>query len=417
MQLPLDVLRIIFTEYAKQETPEHPLETLLLICKTWTRLCLQSPLLWSRFDISISDACEARRWATIVPKRLARSGPASPLHIVIMNRRKPVLSYCDVCGNDKNHLDYFRGVLPRVEQEDDQCWCLTDSRTSIESILQVLAGNQGFFCHRWVTLHLSLHFADQLTSLYESLVYPTPNLRTLTIRGVIKPLIDQEMSKIFPSTPILSDLSLALKGWGRLPVAHGLTQTGSHLGRLEIERYKILIGSLPLNLVNLRSLVMRHSMHRYSHLEPSIISVPNLTSFILEINIMTPKKPEYCFVIPFDNLQTLGLFQFGLLGGITPTMDSFVGRTIMDLLRRAKNVKQIAGDTFSIAVLFHILSQSPLPAGISLTTGQLTICVMERNQYSRIESIFAEGERVYTINMGDDMIEDIERIKQVERMD
>jgi hypothetical protein len=82
-RLPADVLHLIFTEYVKEETPEYPLESLLLVCRFWTASALECRSIWARFNIVIEIISTVQNWLRIIPRRLARSGSSSPITLMV----------------------------------------------------------------------------------------------------------------------------------------------------------------------------------------------------------------------------------------------------------------------------------------------------------------------------------------------
>jgi F-box-like len=84
-RLSFDVLGIIFSYYAQEETIFHPLETLLLVCKSWNEAALGHRALWTRLAIHIKHSPSHKIWKTRLPLRLERSGTSLPLHIDLRN--------------------------------------------------------------------------------------------------------------------------------------------------------------------------------------------------------------------------------------------------------------------------------------------------------------------------------------------
>ncbi|KIM19818.1 hypothetical protein M408DRAFT_30901 [Serendipita vermifera MAFF 305830] len=67
--LPLDILFIIFERYLLEETPKYPVETLLLVCKSWTQAAVSLPRLWSTFEMQVNDF---KFWRDCISRRLNR---------------------------------------------------------------------------------------------------------------------------------------------------------------------------------------------------------------------------------------------------------------------------------------------------------------------------------------------------------
>lgn len=76
--LPLDILCNIFVYY--DETPEAPLETLLLVCRLWNEAALKSYSIWSDINIRITDGPTALFCTRNLSRRLSRSGRTSPIY-------------------------------------------------------------------------------------------------------------------------------------------------------------------------------------------------------------------------------------------------------------------------------------------------------------------------------------------------
>lgn len=74
-QLPLDVLYVVFSCYAEDETPANPVETLLLVCRLWNWIALRNREMWSKFNIYLDSFATAEYWVHQIPLRLEKSGP------------------------------------------------------------------------------------------------------------------------------------------------------------------------------------------------------------------------------------------------------------------------------------------------------------------------------------------------------
>ncbi|KIM28524.1 hypothetical protein M408DRAFT_23580 [Serendipita vermifera MAFF 305830] len=414
--LPFDIITSIFMEYGKHETAEYPLETLLLVCKAWKYWCLQSPLLWITLNITFGTEQDAKRWASMVPKRLARSGSAAPLHITILNDYKETHTHRSPKGASRYPVC---PLITKAEEVDSfvRCLCLDQIAEHIDSILASLAGPGGSLCHRWTTMHLHLRLMRKLVS-FTALAYPTPNLRVLTLESVNgKP----DALSILPSTPSLSDLSISECGWGKLPNVSGLAQTGPHLERLEVHRCTAdIVKILPPVLKRLNHLVIRGyvDFDARSYFIPKSISVPNVTSLTVEIDPSNLTNLDSYFIPSFENVRTLGVFY-----ARTPryyTMDCPEMKALLYLVSTAINVeKLIFGDLYSPKAFLILLSQSPLPPGLCLTATRVTVYILQsrnrRDSLIRTERDWTEKEEIYAIDLRDNMIADIERIKKEEK--
>jgi hypothetical protein len=104
-KIPFDILVVIFTHYAAEETNHYPLETLLLVCQGWKEAALGHCALWNELNIYIGHKPTSQIWNTRLPLRLARSGPAIPLYIKLRNYLAITLSE-RTQGGSHNHEIY-----------------------------------------------------------------------------------------------------------------------------------------------------------------------------------------------------------------------------------------------------------------------------------------------------------------------
>lgn len=173
--LPFDILIEIFEQYFLEETPEHPVETLLLVCKSWCRAALGAPYLWSNF--TILDDFDF--WASCVPRRLARCRDGTLLNIHIWVGKPPCFEEDETTvDHDTLYLDYH-------------------------SILGSLTGPHGEFARRWRKFRVVDYFqgrGEWTSRLAEYLVFPTPYLQELHLYSLSSPL------RVFPHTPVLKTL-------------------------------------------------------------------------------------------------------------------------------------------------------------------------------------------------------------------
>lgn len=68
-ELPFDVHFQIFEDYLLKEATTHPVETLLLVCKSWAQAALEDARLWSKFAIEPKDLAF---WSSCITRRLGR---------------------------------------------------------------------------------------------------------------------------------------------------------------------------------------------------------------------------------------------------------------------------------------------------------------------------------------------------------
>lgn len=175
-RLPFDILEEIFKNYLLEETPDHPVETLLLICKSWLQAALESTRLWSTFRINRNPDF----WVSCIPRRLARGRKDALLDI-----------YIRVTSPSNSKKEWYE-----VEPE-------------YLSILQSLTGSHGEVARRWHTFSL----IDQYKALREGqkigncLSFSTPHLESFQLRGITL------TCGIIPEAPVLKTFSaLSVKG-------------------------------------------------------------------------------------------------------------------------------------------------------------------------------------------------------------
>jgi hypothetical protein len=53
-RLPFDILAEIFDHYGEEESLSYPLETLLLVCRTWNEAASSHRGLWGRIKIELN---------------------------------------------------------------------------------------------------------------------------------------------------------------------------------------------------------------------------------------------------------------------------------------------------------------------------------------------------------------------------
>jgi hypothetical protein len=85
-RLSFDILCQLFDHYAELETAKYPLETILLVSRTWNEAASTYRALWGRINIHITNESEIHMWKIRLPLRLQRSG-ATPLHIQLRYNR------------------------------------------------------------------------------------------------------------------------------------------------------------------------------------------------------------------------------------------------------------------------------------------------------------------------------------------
>jgi hypothetical protein len=79
-RLSFDILFQVFDHYAELETVKYPLETILLVSRTWNEAASTYRALWGRINVNLTNDSELHMWKIRLPLRLQRSG-ATPLYI------------------------------------------------------------------------------------------------------------------------------------------------------------------------------------------------------------------------------------------------------------------------------------------------------------------------------------------------
>ncbi|KIM27817.1 hypothetical protein M408DRAFT_24184 [Serendipita vermifera MAFF 305830] len=180
-KLPFDILAEIFKKYLLGETPEHPVEILLLVCKSWSQAALDTTCLWSTFRIYSNLGF----WASCIPHRLARGRQDAFLDIRIRVGGSSTMQQKMDEGQGKETEDF--NVL----------------YTAYKSILCSLTGSQGEVAHRWRLFSLENHYESssgwkEPSDLGKHLSFPTPHLTALYLQGITLPC------GIIPESPVLN---------------------------------------------------------------------------------------------------------------------------------------------------------------------------------------------------------------------
>jgi hypothetical protein len=162
-ELPFDILFQIFVDYAFTETIACPLETILLVCRSWNQAALSHPRLWSSFTIECGDLWY---WVSCTPRRLSRCPPHCLFDIEL-----------DMAGNM-----IFNGKRSRGNE--------LDFSLHQETILSLLTGPHGELALRWRKLQVIepgdrfFHGLEE-SALASFLVHPTPNLQEVALEGLL----------------------------------------------------------------------------------------------------------------------------------------------------------------------------------------------------------------------------------------
>jgi hypothetical protein len=191
---PFDVLGVIFDYYVDGETIEFPLETMLLVCRSWNEAALGHRNLWARLKIYLGHFPTSDIWEFRLPRRLERAGDSTLLEIdlrsVLDSRNLPqeVHHKC----SQSNRLILYPRLL--------ECDCIITARRMANKLLSVLVGPQGELCRRWKSLYLCVG-PHNLRG--KELTYPTPNLEAVSLE-----LLSAQGISILPSIPKLKTLEI-----------------------------------------------------------------------------------------------------------------------------------------------------------------------------------------------------------------
>ena len=183
-KLPFDILGLVFTHYAQEETIWRPLETLLLVCRSWSLAALGHRALWSNFRIYLGHDETSITWNARLPLRLDRCESECLLDIDIRN----ILDLPneedapEETQSDESYVPWTCDPTVRQMDPDAECVCFGVARECAESTLHTLAGLHGSLSARWRTLRLhlgqrGLRVGSKL--LADALSHPTPNLTDL----------------------------------------------------------------------------------------------------------------------------------------------------------------------------------------------------------------------------------------------
>jgi hypothetical protein len=347
-RLSFDVLSEIFDCYAEEETIYHPLETLLLVCKSWSEAALSHRLLWARLKIYIGHAPSQKMWLTRLPRRLERSGETTPLEIDLR-----VISRSDQRPNTEN-CNHRRFMNPG-------CNCIALASITIESLLIILAGADGELCKRWRSLCLR-----SISSLHTSipLSHPTPILTVLRYERVS---ITEGIWPVLPALPSLHTLhvigsrrlplpkfdsirELVLDSeWMPLPAGFADLHTATKLERLAIRVNRPVTYRFPDRLPNLEFLSLEG---RQMPTNIATFQAPNL----LRLSLNSDKASTYRLIIdsslPFSNLRELRLvwidnnYSYGL--------KQFLAFT-EHLLVRCTSLARIEGNGEALTIIVRLL--------------------------------------------------------------
>ncbi|KAG8757189.1 hypothetical protein FRC14_002281 [Serendipita sp. 396] len=312
MQLPTEIFGNIFSHYAEQADDIHPVETLLLVNRSWHDAALAYCQVWSYIVIELGHIKSIERWRALLPLRLKRAGLIHPLEITLRN----------VYSIDAHPSSSFANRPKSQRQKESAENVVTGTyqvRHYILDFLQILAGKSGEQAFRWRSLHLD--FGDQQWGrclfTWKVLSYPTPSLRSLFMANLDTSGRDTLFGRsLLPSSPLLEsgvlincsvicypDLGAAMEvsvstaqGWVGRPIRPRKLKVGS--------RIRILRLSIPLNM----SISLPTSLYELRHLKLGgeniplnlqSLEAPNLTELTIEpdgTNLIPPLAQHALFL-------------------------------------------------------------------------------------------------------------------------
>jgi hypothetical protein len=357
--LPFDVLCHLFKYY--EETSEAPLETLLLVCRLWNEAALKSHGIWSDIDIHIHDGPTATFWSRVLPRRLSRSGAASPIYFDLRVERLYVNRGNDDCKD---------------------CNCSEIIQAQLLTILKAVVGPDGCLCPRWREIRIdftrsSIYGFPRDSNFFS---HATPNLRRLRLTGIV--YYDTKYDATFlPSAPLLRYVCIHCSRIPSLPSTKDLLTLEvddmgnyagddlkpciknfselSHAENVEALRLRIGIrGSHKFNLAPRLPYLKELSLggiRAPKNIERVII--PNLKILSLDFNpgdrdaldstmrIINSKN------IAFNQITTLIIE----LNGYNSFYNPFTWTAYRDLLYKCDSVQRICGNSVSTPLLLMLL--------------------------------------------------------------
>jgi hypothetical protein len=227
--LTFDILGAIFSYYASEETIHHPLETMLLVSRSWADAALGHRTLWSDLKIYFGHNPTSKIWEARLPLRLARAGPTTLLDIDLRN-------YLDMPHSPQAQRDVQNDPLfssfpchrndDADGSDDELCTCYDATRASVQKALEKISGKSGELCIRWRSLELDLGHTEQGINGTElvaiPLSYPTPQLTILALRNVYLPR--NIAFPVFPCTPELKVITIGDCNLPSLPRCNNIRQ-------------------------------------------------------------------------------------------------------------------------------------------------------------------------------------------------
>jgi hypothetical protein len=282
----------------------------------------------------------------------------------------------DIHSNDISVISLF---IDTGSQSANDCDCEDVIYSSMSSIADILTGQDGSLCERWVELDLSQP-RKKIWNPSSLFLYPTPRLRSLKLFGVSMKTIGWERGKFLPFMPSLETVIIDHCILSGLPdISNAKYVTINHLDspsglyspdmrylrnatqaqRLEldippqVEEYR-----LPNMLPFLTTL---HLGLENPPVNIEEVSIPNIRNLSLAFNyfVFDAKRPHFlwtlleCPKIPLDQVQVLRINTYEK---DYPLIFDFEFRdTYYVLLLACCNVKELHADKFSAPLILKLL--------------------------------------------------------------
>jgi hypothetical protein len=384
-KISFDILRYISSCYAVNETILHPLETLLLVSKSWSHAALGHRRLWNDFRIYLGHEPTCTIWAARLPLRLARCGPDIPLDIDLRN----LLNVDTDEGRDDldvNQLSFEvtcdtrnLGMYDIYDVNIDNCTCFTTAYSSVRLLLQALAGSNGQKCARWrsLVLYLGPEGNSESRWIQDTLSHATPIFESLEL-GHIKFAMGYSSRYCLPDVTRLKRLALFECRLPFLPNCDNLVDVklsweedqgvSSNLSAFDrASKLQVLsLGStfdvrlpLPAQLNDLRVLKIEGMAFRFDF-DKYVCHMPRLSHLFIDLSGGNVISRVLCFKwVPIEKLARITITWHYRHG---QSEESCVGmmNAIRRLLGRSWNLKWLAADRailcFTIKVLWNSLS-------------------------------------------------------------
>ncbi|CCA74375.1 hypothetical protein PIIN_11795 [Serendipita indica DSM 11827] len=151
ISLPPDLLGEIFGYYAISEDLKYPLETLLLVSRSWHEAARIHGGIWASFNIELGNYKSIDLWRTRLPRRLSLAGPTRPLDITVRN-------VYSISGHPFASEFLSRKDYNQPESPEQLARGVYQVRHFMLDLLQDLNGRDGSLAWRWRSLHL--YFGD-----------------------------------------------------------------------------------------------------------------------------------------------------------------------------------------------------------------------------------------------------------------